>query len=321
MQRNNQEKSPIKSRILQYLEIKGISRYAFYKDSGIARGILDQDTGISEENILRFLDYARDISPSWILTGEGNMLVSPPLFTENILQTKTTENLTLSIGKEKGKEKGKERKLRETLPFEEESLQTKTTENVINSIDNIIDNKRKLRKTSPIIPPPAVASNVTVTYDSVAEDAMHTSRHISTSARKEQMIPLYEASMFLDLSKLFTEGYPRIGYISLPNLSECDGATLMPGDSMEPEIKRGDIIVYQKVSNKYAGLCWGQIYLLSCDMGDKVYVTVRYVLQSENEGHVQLVSANKNYQPLDVPLEAIKELAMVKASIRYTAMI
>jgi hypothetical protein len=74
MQENKQEKSPIKDRILQYLETKGITKYAFYKDSGTTRGILDQETGISEENIARFLAYAKDVSPLWLLTGEGNML-------------------------------------------------------------------------------------------------------------------------------------------------------------------------------------------------------------------------------------------------------
>jgi len=74
MQENRQEKSPVKSRISQYLEIKGITQYAFYKDSGIARGILAQNTGISEDNIARFIAYAKDVSVVWLITGEGAML-------------------------------------------------------------------------------------------------------------------------------------------------------------------------------------------------------------------------------------------------------
>lgn len=70
-----QKKSPIKQNILKYLEFKGLSRYKFYQESGITRGILDQDTGISEDNIARFLAYYSEVSPTWLLTGRGEMLL------------------------------------------------------------------------------------------------------------------------------------------------------------------------------------------------------------------------------------------------------
>lgn len=76
MQENKQEKSPIKKRILQYLDYKGISQYEFYKNTGITRGILTQNNGISEENISRLLVVFGEISPNWLITGDGNMLKS-----------------------------------------------------------------------------------------------------------------------------------------------------------------------------------------------------------------------------------------------------
>lgn len=74
MQINKQEKSPIKQRILQYIDYKGVSKYKFYKESGITRGILDQSTGLSEDTLVKFLDYAREISYKWLLFGTGEML-------------------------------------------------------------------------------------------------------------------------------------------------------------------------------------------------------------------------------------------------------
>ena len=74
MQENEQKNSPIKGRILQYLKIKGITPYRFYIDSGVTRNILTQANGISEDTMSRFLDYALDISPTWLLTGQGQML-------------------------------------------------------------------------------------------------------------------------------------------------------------------------------------------------------------------------------------------------------
>lgn len=80
-----QEKSPIKKNILQYIEYKGISKYKFYQETGITRGVLDQNNGMSEENTARFIAQCPEVSTDWLLTGKGAMLrgqsapeVAPP---------------------------------------------------------------------------------------------------------------------------------------------------------------------------------------------------------------------------------------------------
>lgn len=69
-----QEKSQIKQKILLYLKKKGVTPYEFYKVSGVTRGILTQNNGINEDNLARFLAYAADVNPEWLLTGNGEML-------------------------------------------------------------------------------------------------------------------------------------------------------------------------------------------------------------------------------------------------------
>ncbi len=66
--------APIKERILEYLDYKGVSKYRFYLDSGIARGILDKPTGLTEENIIRFIGYAQDVALNWLILGVGAMI-------------------------------------------------------------------------------------------------------------------------------------------------------------------------------------------------------------------------------------------------------
>ena len=73
MKGKQQEKSPIKQNILLYLEKKGVTPYEFYKESGVTRGILQQNNGISEDNIARFLAYAPDVNIEWLLTSKGTM--------------------------------------------------------------------------------------------------------------------------------------------------------------------------------------------------------------------------------------------------------
>lgn len=74
MQEKQQEKSPIKQNILLYLAEKGVTPYEFYRASGVTRGVLQQNNGISEDNIARFLAYAPDVNIEWLITGKGEML-------------------------------------------------------------------------------------------------------------------------------------------------------------------------------------------------------------------------------------------------------
>ncbi len=69
-----QEKSLIKKNILLFIENKGISKYKFYQETGITRGVLDQNNGMSEENTTRFIAYYPEINIEWLLTGKGEML-------------------------------------------------------------------------------------------------------------------------------------------------------------------------------------------------------------------------------------------------------
>lgn len=76
MQETEQKKSPIKQRILQYIAHLQISKRVFYTSIGISRGTLESKSGITEDIIRRFLEKFPDVSPLWLLTGEGEMLKS-----------------------------------------------------------------------------------------------------------------------------------------------------------------------------------------------------------------------------------------------------
>lgn len=82
MQEKQQEKSPIKQNILLYLAEKGVTSYEFYKASGVTRGILQQNNGISEDNIAKFLAYAPDVNIEWLITGKGDMLRNKEVVTQ-----------------------------------------------------------------------------------------------------------------------------------------------------------------------------------------------------------------------------------------------
>lgn len=85
--KNMRENSIFKERILQYIETKHISKYEFYQKTGVSNGVLSQNNGLSEENLVRFLSYYTDVSAEWITRGVGEMIVqnkeNSPISSEN----------------------------------------------------------------------------------------------------------------------------------------------------------------------------------------------------------------------------------------------
>lgn len=76
MQAKEQKKSPIKQRILHFADSLGISKRDFYKIIDVSRGTLESNSSITEEILAKVLANFEDLSPLWLLTGEGNMLKS-----------------------------------------------------------------------------------------------------------------------------------------------------------------------------------------------------------------------------------------------------
>lgn len=63
--------SPVKHKIIQYVDLLGITKYSFYKKTGITRGMLDAAGGVSEENVFKFLKAYPDVSPNTLFEHEG----------------------------------------------------------------------------------------------------------------------------------------------------------------------------------------------------------------------------------------------------------
>lgn len=66
MQEKIQKISPIKQRILQFIDTLGISKRDFYAKTGISRGTLESATGITEDTIAKVFATYSNLSPSWI---------------------------------------------------------------------------------------------------------------------------------------------------------------------------------------------------------------------------------------------------------------
>ncbi|MCH4824264.1 XRE family transcriptional regulator [Gramella lutea] len=138
-----------------------------------------------------------------------------------------------------------------------------------------------------------------------------------------QLIPLYNIEASAGLVELFrNQGESEvIDTIKIPNLPKVDGALYVTGDSMYPLLKSGDIIAYKQISDFKNDIFWGEMYLVSIEVGGEEWVSVKYIQKSDmGPEYIRLVSQNQHHQPKDVKLDRVRALALVKASIRINAM-
>ena len=110
-----------------------------------------------------------------------------------------------------------------------------------------------------------------------------------------------------------------LGEIVIPNIPRCDGAIFISGDSMYPILKSGDIVGFRCIPD-FNAIIYGEMYLLSFTIDGDDYVTIKYLQKADEEGFVRLVSYNPHHSPKDIPVDSIRALALVKASVRFNTM-
>ena len=135
-----------------------------------------------------------------------------------------------------------------------------------------------------------------------------------------QSVPLYRITAQAGIIALFDDSSSDIpiGQIQIPNLPRCDGALYVFGESMQPILQSGDIILYKKVS--VDNILWGEMYLVAFSLDGDDYVAIKYIQKANDPQKVTLVSRNSSYAPQDIPWNSIRALALIKASIRFNTM-
>ena len=89
---------------------------------------------------------------------------------------------------------------------------------------------------------------------------------------------------------------------------------------MYPLLKSGDIVLYKEIRNILNGILWGEMYLLSFVIEGDSYIAIKYIQKADDDRFVRLVSHNIHHLPKDIPLNSIRALALVKASVRFNTL-
>lgn len=85
--------APIKCRILQIIEYKGVKRDKFFNEICVAKSNFSKSAGRSEVSAsvcAKILNYFNDINADWLLTGNGSMLKTDFSNNSGIIQNEST---------------------------------------------------------------------------------------------------------------------------------------------------------------------------------------------------------------------------------------
>lgn len=87
MQEKKQNISPIKQKILLFINYLGISKREFYEKTGISRGTIDNTAGITEDTLTKLFVAYSDINKNWLFGDSDEMIA------DNNYRVKSNENL------------------------------------------------------------------------------------------------------------------------------------------------------------------------------------------------------------------------------------
>ncbi|MDD4576743.1 MAG: hypothetical protein PHI36_09975 [Bacteroidales bacterium] len=85
MQEKIQKVSPIKQNILHFIETLNISKREFYQLTGVSRGTLESNTGITEETLTKIFATYNKLNIEWVFFSKGDMIkgIKPKESNEN----------------------------------------------------------------------------------------------------------------------------------------------------------------------------------------------------------------------------------------------
>jgi transcriptional regulator with XRE-family HTH domain len=128
-------------------------------------------------------------------------------------------------------------------------------------------------------------------------------------------IPLYDLRRADGLKSLLSSPTLKpVGFITIPNLPECDGATYFVGDGMYPILRSGDVVLYQITDTSL--IIWGDMYLVSVSQGGREHITVCYLESSSDPRKAVMRGAMPDRSATEVDIAKINAIALVKATIR-----
>lgn len=133
-----------------------------------------------------------------------------------------------------------------------------------------------------------------------------------------QTINIYDLEASAGIFSLDPGSSNIIDVLQIPNLSKCDGAIFITGNSMQPILQSGDLVAYKLQSIKDDYIQYGEMYIVSYMQDGDSFVVCKYIHKSPNGWpRIVLASENPRYADKEIDAREVNGLGLVKASLRY----
>lgn len=307
-------------RILQIIDYSGLGITEFSKSVGVSNGYFAKqkakNANVGSQILEKIVKKYPDINVAWLLTGEGDMLVSRENISEKKDISKTTENVTILEGNKKGNTKGNKRKLQKTLP------------NNNTLIPPLSDHTTEIHTA-----PDGTKIKVDLHTPKAMRTDIHGASRPTPAAIAADIRSTYTAVGAVSVPVVDIEAAAGGGAINSDYFDEADvmrlPASMLPrtsakrlcisvsGESMEPTLYDGTRIVVRLLDrSEWAGIRSGEVYVVT-DRGGNSYVK-RLRNNLETSGRLILTSDNPNqrkYTPLPLMEDEISNVWAVELVI------
>lgn len=98
----------------------------------------------------------------------------------------------------------------------------------------------------------------------------------------------------------------------VPIFKGADFLISVKGSSMYPKYNSGDIVACQNVPMTDLFFQWNKVYVIDTTQG----ALIKRIKPGSNKEHVLIVSENEKYDPFELPISAIRAVALVIGVIR-----
>lgn len=145
------------------------------------------------------------------------------------------------------------------------------------------------------------------------EKKIDTVPKIETAQNPSEGIPLIPISA---MAGAFTGEQVVLEYecerFIVPTFKGAEFLISVRGNSMYPKYNSGDIVACKKVPMKDIFFQWNKVYVLDTDQGP----LIKRVKPGSDESHILIVSDNTDYEPFELHLNSIYNVALVLGVIR-----
>ncbi len=321
------------NRIYKYIDYKSISVAEFERLTSISNGYLSKmkrrSAGVGEDILNSILEKCPEISPEWLLTGNGDMIRSKEKPDMNIQQPHHPASPD-KISDPKAP------------PYNKDTAANLRTTNKENKTTAILNRLKKhyniasdtgLAKFLNIAPTTLSSwkSRDSFDYDLVyskCEDVdgnwlltgegpmlkSESTKPVAVPAKVQgEGIPLIPVSAMagffageVSILELECERYV------VPLFKDAEFLIQVRGSSMYPKYSAGDVVACKKLSVNNLFFQWNKVYVLDTDQG----ALIKRVKKSANNNHILVVSDNPQYEQFELSLENVYSVAIVIGVIR-----